>query len=129
MAPQEMAPPPPAPGYPAPAVPAYPTAPAYAAPAPAPENGMGIAALVLGIVGIVFLCGYGVGIIPSILAIVFGKIGMNKADQGLADNRSLAKTGFILGIIGVVLAVLVIIFLILVVIGVAIAPTTTGTRT
>lgn len=65
----------------------------------APQNGMGTAALVMGILQ--FFC---LGLIGSILAIVFGKIGMERADQGLADNRGVAKAGFILGVIGVVLA-------------------------
>ena len=42
----------------------------------------------------------------SILAIVFGKIGMNKADRGEATNRGTAKAGFILGIIGIILSVI-----------------------
>jgi|AACY02.16.fsa_nt_gi hypothetical protein len=73
-------------------------------PGAAPQNGMGTAALVLGIVQ--FFC---LGTIGSILAVVFGKIGMNKADQGLATNRGSAKAGFILGIIGLVLSALVLI--------------------
>ena len=44
--------------------------------------------------------------IASILAIVFGKMGMNKAEQGLATNGGAAKAGFILGIIGLVLYLL-----------------------
>lgn len=72
-----------------------------------PQNGMGTAALVMGILQ--FLC---LGVIGSILAIVFGKIGMNRADQGLATNRGAAKAGFILGIIGVVMQVLGIIYFI-----------------
>jgi len=73
-------------------------------PGAAPQNGMGTAALVFGIVQ--FFC---LGTIGSILAVVFGKIGMNKADQGLATNRGSAKAGFILGIIGLVLSALVLI--------------------
>jgi len=73
-------------------------------PGAAPQNGMGTAALVMGIVQ--FFC---LGTIGSILAVVFGKIGMNKADQGLATNRGSAKAGFILGIIGLVLSALVLI--------------------
>lgn len=69
-------------------------------PGAAPQNGMGTAALVLGILQ--FFC---LGTVGSILAIVFGKIGMNKADQGLATNRGAAKAGFILGIIGIALTV------------------------
>ena len=67
----------------------------------APQNGMGTAALVMGILQ--FFC---LGTVGSVLAIVFGKIGMNKADQGLATNRGSAKAGFILGIVCLALTVL-----------------------
>lgn len=50
-----------------------------------------------------FMC---LGPIGSILAVIFGKIGMNKADRGEATNRGVAKAGFILGIIGLILSVL-----------------------
>ena len=69
-------------------------------PGAAPQNGMGTAALVMGILQ--FFC---LGTVGSILAIVFGKIGMNKAEQGLATNRGAAKAGFILGIVGIALTV------------------------
>jgi len=72
-----------------------------AAAGPAPQNGMGTAALVMGILQ--FFC---LGTVGTILAIVFGKIGMNKAEQGLATNGGAAKAGFILGIIGAVLTVI-----------------------
>ena len=65
---------------------------------PAPrENGMGTAALVLGILGLLCL-----GPIGSVPAIVFGRIGITRADQGLADNKSSAQWGFWLGIVGLV---------------------------
>ncbi|MCF8538022.1 MAG: DUF4190 domain-containing protein [Candidatus Nanopelagicales bacterium] len=67
----------------------------------APQNGMGTAALVMGILQ--FFC---LGTVGSVLAIIFGKIGMNKADQGLANNRGSAKAGFVLGIIGLALTVI-----------------------
>lgn len=75
--------------------------------APMPQNGMGTAALVMGILQ--FFC---LGTIGSILAIVFGRIGMKRADQGLATNRGSAKAGVILGIIGVVMQVLGILYFI-----------------
>lgn len=65
----------------------------------APQNGMGTAALVMGILQ--FFC---LGTVGSILAVIFGKIGMNKADQGLANNRGSAKAGFVLGIVGLALS-------------------------
>jgi hypothetical protein len=76
-------------------------APNYAPSTGAPQNGMGTAALVMGILQ--FLC---LGTLGSILAVIFGKIGMNKADRGEATNRGTAKAGFILGIIGIILSIL-----------------------
>jgi len=94
----ELTPPPP---------PAYPTSPAQYQ--PAPQNTLGVIALVMGILQ--FFC---LGIIGSILAIIFGKVGMNKAKAGLATNGGVAKAGFWLGIIGVILfAIGIIIFVIL----------------
>jgi hypothetical protein len=61
-----------------------------------PRNGMGVAALVLGILG--FLIG------PlSILAIVFGRIGLTRVARGEANNRGVAQAGFVLGIVTLVL--------------------------
>ena len=67
----------------------------------APENGLGTAALILGILSL-----FCIPVIGGVLAIVFGKMGMDKADQGLATNRGAAKAGLILGIIGLILAVI-----------------------
>ncbi len=61
-----------------------------------------IASLVLGIVSF-FCC----GIITSILAIIFGRISLNKQPM----NNGLAKAGFILGIIGLVGSILGTIFM------------------
>lgn len=78
-------------------------------PPAAQENGLGTAALVLGILG--FVC---LGPIGSVLAIVFGRMGINKADQGLANNKSSAQWGFWLGIVGLILSVLGLLFWIVV---------------
>ncbi|MFA7323888.1 MAG: DUF4190 domain-containing protein [Candidatus Nanopelagicales bacterium] len=69
---------------------------AYQQPAPQQQNGMAVAALVLGIVAFVTCW---VAIVPAVLAIVFGRIGMTKAQQGLANNGGMAKAGFVLGIV------------------------------
>lgn len=71
---------------------------------PIPQNGMGTAALVLGIVGLtVGWCAYG---IPSILAVIFGAIGLKKANAGIANNRTMALWGLWLGIIGVAIGLI-----------------------
>ena len=72
-------------------------------PSAAPQNWPGTVALVLGIVQ--FFC---FPLIGGVLAIVFGKMGMAKAKQGLATNGGAAKAGFILGIVGLALWVLLI---------------------
>lgn len=72
-----------------------------AAPVAAPQNGLGTAGLVMAILQ--FVC---LGPIGSILAIIFGRMGMNKAKQGLATNGGVAKAAFWLGIVGLILTVL-----------------------
>jgi hypothetical protein len=90
--------------------PQYPTMPGSNQGQPA-QNGMGTAALVMGILQ--FFC---LGIIGSILAVIFGRIGMTKAEQGLANNGGVAKAGFILGLIGVALfAIGIVLWIILVI--------------
>ena len=76
----------------------------YGAPPVRRRNGMGVAALVLGIVG--FLIG------PcSILAIIFGRIGLNRVARGEATNRGVAQAGFVLGIVTLLLWILGLILL------------------
>lgn len=94
---------------PPPAVPAV-TYPTYTSPSPyggqpvrQPQNGLGVAALVLSILGIV-------GCIPfvgGVLGVVFGILGMKNADRGIANNKGTAKAGLIIGIVGLGLWVLV----------------------
>ena len=63
---------------------------------------MGIAALVLGIIGVLGCCSF---ILP-VLAIIFGWLGMQRAQAGLATNKGMAMAGLILGIVGVVISVI-----------------------
>lgn len=75
---------------------------------PAPRNGMGTAALVLGIIGVV-LCWNPVGIILGILAVIFGGVGLGRAKRGEATNRGAAMAGLVLGIVAVVLLILLVV--------------------
>lgn len=69
-----------------------------------PQNGMGVAALVLGIIGMVpfpitgFWC--------SLLAIIFGAIGRKRVRLGTATNKVMATWGLWLGIVGMGVQVL-----------------------
>ncbi len=69
-------------------------------------NIFGILSLVFGILSIVICCLYGVGILSGIGAIILGIQGKKKADAGLANNRTLANVGFILGIVGAVISLI-----------------------
>ncbi|WP_063792416.1 DUF4190 domain-containing protein [Streptomyces atriruber] len=81
-------------------------------PPPPPQplrNGLGVASLVLGIIGV--LCGlipllfWAAGIL-AVLALVFGSIGIGRARKGRADNRGMAIWGTSLGAVAAVLAVI-----------------------
>ncbi|MDO8731003.1 MAG: DUF4190 domain-containing protein [Actinomycetota bacterium] len=80
---------------------AYTPAPPVAVPTTGNSNGMGVTALIFGIAQ--FFC---IPFIGGILAIVFGRIGINKAKRGEATNGGMAKAGFWLGIVGLVLSVI-----------------------
>lgn len=85
-----------------------------------PENGLGIAALVLGILGIV-MC----GIFASIPAVICGHMGVKKADRGEADNRGVAQAGLITGYVGLgIWALIIVFYVVVIVIAVGSAPST-----
>lgn len=65
----------------------------------------GIVAFVCGVIGFV---GWPVTILMSILAIIFGAIGMGRRKR----NRGLAIAGLVLGIIGVVVGILALVLII-----------------
>jgi hypothetical protein len=68
-------------------------------------DGMSIAAMVCGIVGVLIP---GTGIILSILAIIFGAIGMGRTSRNTElKGKGMAITGLVLGILGLLVTVLV----------------------
>ncbi|MFI1198513.1 DUF4190 domain-containing protein [Streptomyces sp. NPDC020883] len=87
------------------APPVYPAA--YPVPAGRPSNGMGIAALVLGLVGFglgIFIILFWLSWLPALLAVVFGAVGMSQARKGRATNKAMALCGLALGIVGLLIA-------------------------
>lgn len=79
---------------------------------PAPQNGLGIAAMVLGIVSCTLFCLYGVvSLVTGILAVVFGIKGRKRAEAGVATNHGQAQAGLIMGIIGIILGIAVIVLI------------------
>jgi hypothetical protein len=70
-------------------------------------NGMAVASLVLGLVGLP-LCFL---FVPSILAVVFGIVGLNQIkNDPMQTGRGLAIAGLILGAVMLVLMVLALVF-------------------
>lgn len=93
--------------------------PIYASNGPSlPYEPLAIASLVLGILGVVFLCCYLVGLIPAILAIIFGIISRKriKESPNTYKGSGFATAGLAMGITVAALAALAII---LVAVGVA----------
>ena len=87
-----------------PAVPAQPTVIInQTAPARTPSNGLSVAALVCGLIGII---GSFIPVVKyftlvlAVLGIVFGVLGKKKAAQAGSTNTGLATAGLVLGIIG-----------------------------
>ena len=66
-------------------------------PAQRPRNAMGIAALIVGLISLVFA-----GLILGAVAIILGWIGLNRVKKGEATNQVMALIGLVLGMAGVV---------------------------
>ncbi|MFG2680054.1 DUF4190 domain-containing protein [Streptomyces sp. NPDC048392] len=77
-----------------------------------PQNGLGTASMVLGILACALFCLYGVvSLVLGVLAVVFGIKGRRKAERGLASNHGQAQAGFVMGIVGIVLGIAVIVLI------------------
>ncbi|WP_406210201.1 DUF4190 domain-containing protein [Kitasatospora sp. NBC_01560] len=82
--------------------------PPYLLPAPQPRNGLGIAAMVLGIVGTVFgltVILFWLSWLPALLALVLGLVALRQVRKGVAANRGVALAGVILGVAGLLVSV------------------------
>lgn len=74
-----------------------------------PRNGMGTAAMVLGILGlvlVVLIFFSPLGALLGLLAVPFGIVGLLRANRGEADNRGQALTGLVTGAVALVIGVL-----------------------
>lgn len=93
-------------GYGAPASGGTPYASGFANPA---RNGLGVAALIVGILSIPLGLTVIVGSVMGIVAIVLGITGRSRVKRGEANNPGVALWGIITGIIGIVVSVAVIV--------------------
>lgn len=93
--PQLQAARPPQPGTPSPRA-------AAARPPGMPRNGLGTAAFVLGVIGVLSSF-WIVGILPGLAAVIIGFPALDRADQRRADNRGVVKAALWLGFIAIAL--------------------------
>ncbi|MFJ3584108.1 DUF4190 domain-containing protein [Streptomyces sp. NPDC090127] len=73
-----------------------------------PRNGLGVTALVLGLVGLlfgVFPFTFWLGAILGVLALIFGIIGHGRARKGEATNKGMALAGLVLGSVALVVSI------------------------
>jgi Domain of unknown function (DUF4190) len=83
----------------------YPSAPppGYGYPQPAKQgNGLAIASLVCGIIGLLIF-----GVVLGPLAVIFGAIGLSRANRG-ASGKGMAIAGIVLGAIATIVAIILI---------------------
>jgi len=74
-----------------------------------PNNGMGVASMVLGIVGLVFSFLPFIGVIAwplVILGVIFGAVGINKAGQVPGMPKGTAIAGLTCSLVGLVICIL-----------------------
>lgn len=83
---------------------------------PPPSQGTAVAAMVLGIVGLVATStcwGSFLGILVAPVALMLGISARRKADRGEAGGRGYATSGMVMGIVGTVLSAILIVALVL----------------
>lgn len=73
------------------------------------SNGLGTAAMVLGIVGVTVFWLPWVNFVCPTLALIFGWVGLNRVKKGTASNKGSAVTGLVLGGIVWALSLIVVI--------------------
>ncbi|WP_326566610.1 DUF4190 domain-containing protein [Amycolatopsis rhabdoformis] len=86
-----------------------PQAAGYGQPVSAPRNGFGITALVLGIIALVLCWTVWAGIILGVLALIFGILGIKRANRGEATNKGASIAGLVTGVIGLVIGAVILI--------------------
>lgn len=78
---------------------------------PKRSNGFAVASLVLGILTLVMFFAVWIPILMGILAVVFGGIGISRANKG-AGQKGLAIAGLVCGAVGMLAAILFIVVIV-----------------
>jgi heme/copper-type cytochrome/quinol oxidase subunit 2 len=72
------------------------------------RNGLGTAALVVGIIALITCWTVIGGILLGLLAIIFGFVGRGRAKRGEASNGGAAIAGVVLGLVSLIVAVVIV---------------------
>jgi hypothetical protein len=76
----------------------------YTPPQAAPKNGLGIAALVIAIFGLVFCWTIVGGIILGLCALIIGFLARGRVKRGEATNGGVATAGIVLGVLAIIVS-------------------------
>ena len=80
-----------------------------------PSDGVSVAAMVLGILGVTTMCVYGIGFFPAVAAVICGHLSKKdiRDTSGQPKYSGLALAGIIMGyvVIGIILLLIVVFFL------------------
>lgn len=106
--PSQPAPPPPPPQYGAypgnyPPPPPQPYS-GFTPPPTGPKNGLGIAALVIAIIGLVFCWTVVGGVILGLCAVIIGFVARGRVKRGEATNGGVAIAGIVLGFLAIIVS-------------------------
>ena len=74
----------------------------YPGGSPAPKNGLGIAALVVGIVGLLGSVSVVGGVVLGIAAVIMGLVARGRAKRGEATNGGVSLAGVIIGVVAII---------------------------
>jgi hypothetical protein len=79
-------------------------------PPPAPQNGFGMGALVVGIIAILLSCTVFGGFLGGLVAVGLGIVGVRRVKRAEANNRGVAISGIALGSLAILLSTLLVVF-------------------
>jgi hypothetical protein len=78
----------------------------FAPPPTGPRNGLGVAALVIAIIGLVFCWSVVGGVILGICAVIIGFVARSRVKRGEATNGGVAIAGIVLGFLAIIVSLI-----------------------
>ena len=90
-------------GYPPPPPQPYP---GFTPPPIGPRNGLGIAALVIAIIGLVFCWTVAGGVILGVVAVIIGFVARGRVKRGESSNGGVAIAGIVLGFLAIIVSLI-----------------------